>query len=73
MLKAGSQLNLAPKAIEVDRSRHIGRKNLYDDLPLELDIGCDVHTRHARTSQLAIDAITGTEDFVQSCSQLRIQ
>src|SRR5687767_15960963 len=52
MLKARSELDLAPEAISVDSRGKVGWKNFYDDLPVELDIGRHEHTRHAGAAKL---------------------
>jgi hypothetical protein len=59
MLKSCSNVDLPAKAISVEGSSDIGRENLHDDLPVELELRRDKDTRHARSAQLAIDAITG--------------
>lgn len=64
MLKARSCVNLAAEAIGVDRCRDVGRKDLYDDLSIELELRRDEHARHAGAPQLAINAIGRAEDFL---------
>lgn len=64
MLKPRRCVNLAAEAIGVDRCGDVGRKNLYYDLPIEIELRRDEHTRHAGAPQLAIDAIGRAEDFL---------
>ena len=65
MLKSRSELNLATKAIDVDSRCEVGRKNLDDDLSLELCFSCDKNAGHTSAAELAIDAIGGTEYFLE--------
>jgi hypothetical protein len=64
MLQPRCSVNLSTKAISVYRRSHIGRKNLDDDLSVELELRGNEHARHPSAPQLAIDAISRAQDFL---------
>lgn len=65
MLESRSELNFAPEAVDVDSRRQIGRENLDDYLSLELCFSGDKNPGHTRAAKLAIDAVGGTEYFLE--------
>ena len=57
MLESCGELNFAAEAIGVDSRGEIGRENFYDDLAVELGLGCDEDAGHAGAAELAVDAV----------------
>ena len=71
MLQPRSKLNLAAKTIGVDSCGEIGRKNLDDDLSLELGLGGDEDARHSCSAELSIYSIGGAEQLLELSLKVR--
>jgi hypothetical protein len=65
MLESRSELNLAPEPVDVNSGCEVRWKNLYDDLAIELGLGCNEDARHSRATELAVDSICGPEYFLK--------
>jgi hypothetical protein len=60
MLQSRRELDLAPESIGVDSRCKIGRKDLDDDLTIELGLSRNKDARHSRAAQLAVDSVGRT-------------
>jgi hypothetical protein len=58
-------LNLSSEPVGVDSSGEIWRKDLDDDLPLEIDLVREEYARHPRAAQLSIDAVSAAQNSLE--------
>ena len=61
MLQRRGELDLAPKALDVDAGRHLGREHLHDDAPSERRLLGEEDVRHSAATELALDSVCVTQ------------
>jgi hypothetical protein len=65
MLQSRGELNLTAESIGVDSRSEVGRKNFHYDLSLELSLGRYKYTRHPCPTELTLDAVRRSENFLK--------
>lgn len=65
MLQLRREQYLAAESIGVQTGGEVGRQNLYDDLPVQLQLTGEENARHTGATHLPLDAVAGTEYFLK--------
>src|SRR5262245_6200378 len=64
------ELDLAPKALEVDGGSHLGRKDLHDDAASERLITSNEHAAHSTARELLLKDVAAAERLLQLLSKI---